>query len=294
MNRRSAVVALVLSPLAVLGLLSAPAQAKPFSFDTDAKRAAAELTPEEDKQKADQGYLNPTKEQEKARKEALKDWRKTSKVRDDKDGNGGQGKVIGTRKATKEDVQSGLVAAASYPIYICGAGANLRDPVDDVIKRAIWLGLGWEEGQSATGKPTAKVNTGTAIVVHNDSSRYIYWSASQWMNAFSNPDPKYAWVRWAYNQTMYNAVGSGGGSLPQKVLSNGYVNQGDPGSTWYNQEIYLSGMRTAISNNASLSLADMHIYLWGSGSYASRNSHTEVFVEATNDSPCGTLHTFDY
>lgn len=197
---------------------------------------------------------------------------------------GGQGKVVGTRKATTRDVASGFAATLASTVYICSSGANLKDPVTNTLSRDTWIGVGWDESADSNGSPDARIHSGSApLVVHNDKTTTIYWSAAQWENAGGL---LYQWTRWYYNQTVLNSVSPNGGILAMGVQADG--NATPQGNVWYNQEHHAFGFETYVAYTQT-SAPVVDAFLWGSGSNASKYSHTEVWIEATNSSPCGVL-----
>lgn len=197
-------------------------------------------------------------------------------------------KLIPTRQATKADVKSGFAASTKSKIYLCSKATNLKNPLSNKLDKHVYIAVGWEESADSHGNPDARINTGTSLIVHNEKSYIIFWSAAQYENAYSGY--LYDWTHWKYVLTYLNMVAANGGSLGMRVRTlDGLVDENKPRTgTWETVESHKQAMRTWIAWTGS-SQPMLDITLWGSGSNSNKSSLTEVFIDPTNAKPCGKL-----
>lgn len=206
-------------------------------------------------------------------------------------------KVMGSRKATEQDVASGFAASTAATIYLCNAGITIRNPINDQFDSDYAAYIGWEESTSSGGYPMARISTGSALFVKNNDTRSIFWASATWTNnSGSYQGTQYAWANWRFVQTYLNEVAANGGQLGMKITSLGNADPNNPSNAWSMAHVEGSGFRNYISNsvvgpafNSPGSQPILGITTWGSAPYASDNTNTLIGIEATNSSPCGYL-----
>lgn len=206
--------------------------------------------------------------------------------------NASPGKLMGTRKATTQEVASGFAASTASTVYICSGTAAL-DRVDHasgvVVNPDNKLGVkaAWVETLTSSGRPSAAINSGNAVFVFNNhtDSLYVYWSNAGWEQYFDFLE--YNETTWYYPWSINNWVAPGG-QRGLKVLTNGYTDQST--TVWKNTLVNGAGWRNSIGYHWNDALPVLKIRIWDN--QRDHGANNDVIVHARGTS-CGYLFQID-